>query len=100
MGSSHSNGYDDFGPKSTAKEVFDRLSGGSTHFLKGKTVIVTGGNSGIGLETCKILAYGGAKVISTHISNSVVIFYFIFSFTNAGHSLFEVSGGRHSGSRT
>lgn len=31
--------------------------------LKGKTAIVTGGNSGIGLELCKILAYGGCRVI-------------------------------------
>lgn len=31
--------------------------------LKGKTAIVTGGNSGIGLELCKTLAYGGCRVI-------------------------------------
>ena len=32
-------------------------------FCQGKTVIVTGGNSGIGLETCKVFAHGGARVI-------------------------------------
>lgn len=31
--------------------------------LKGKVAVVTGGNSGIGLETVKALAYGGCRVI-------------------------------------
>jgi hypothetical protein len=54
--------YDDLGKSSTAKEVFDHFSGGNRDYLRGKTFIVTGGNSGIGLETSKILSYGGAKV--------------------------------------
>ena len=33
--------------------------------VKGKTVIVTGGNSGIGLESCRILAQAGANVVMT-----------------------------------
>lgn len=31
--------------------------------LSGKVVVVTGGNSGIGYETCRALAFHGAKVI-------------------------------------
>jgi NAD(P)-dependent dehydrogenase (short-subunit alcohol dehydrogenase family) len=31
--------------------------------VNGKTALVTGGNSGIGLETCKALASKGCKVI-------------------------------------
>ena len=49
------------GVKSTAKEVVDLF--GEGEYLKGKTAIVTGGNSGIGLETCKALASAGARVI-------------------------------------
>lgn len=50
-----------FHKKSTAKEVLDAF--GTTKYLSGKTAIVTGGNSGIGLETCKVLAYAGCRVI-------------------------------------
>ena len=50
-----------FGKKTTAKEVIDAFGQGK--YLSGKTAIVTGGNSGIGLETVKSLAYAGARVI-------------------------------------
>jgi NAD(P)-dependent dehydrogenase (short-subunit alcohol dehydrogenase family) len=49
------------GAQLTAKQVMDQFGEGD--YLKGKTAIVTGGNSGIGLETCKALASAGARVI-------------------------------------
>ena len=45
----------------TALDVINEYGQGK--YLKGKTAIVTGGNSGIGLETCKALAHAGCKVI-------------------------------------
>lgn len=45
-------------PRSQVIEQF-----GEGKYLTGKTAIVTGGNSGIGLETCKALALAGCKVI-------------------------------------
>jgi len=52
--------------KSTALEVIEFFAverGLGQRYLEGKTAIVTGGNSGIGLECCKALAYAGARVI-------------------------------------
>ena len=46
-----------FGARSTAKEVLDGLE------LRGKLAIVTGGYSGIGLETTRALAGAGAHVV-------------------------------------
>lgn len=46
-----------FDAKSTSKEVINGID------LTGKIVIVTGGNTGIGLETVKTLAEAGATVI-------------------------------------
>ncbi|WP_274648455.1 oxidoreductase [Paenibacillus humicola] len=46
-----------FGPRTTAKEALGNQN------LTGKTVIVTGGYSGLGLETVKVLASAGARVI-------------------------------------
>ena len=61
------------GAKSTAKEELEHYAhGGNVQgFLLGKTAIVTGANSGIGLETCKVLAYAGCRVImgSRTVSN-------------------------------
>src|SRR6516162_507247 len=48
-----------FGAESTAEEVIQG------HDLSGKTAVVTGANSGIGLETARVLAAAGARVIVT-----------------------------------
>ena len=46
-----------FGPTTTAREVAAEVS------LDGKTAVVTGGSSGIGAETARVLAVAGAQVI-------------------------------------
>ncbi len=46
-----------FGAQTTAREVIGNLS------LAGKTAVVTGGYAGIGLETTRVLAAAGARVI-------------------------------------
>ena len=48
-----------FGYGSTAEEVTEGVS------LAGKTMLVTGCNSGLGLETARVLALRGARVIGT-----------------------------------
>ena len=48
-----------FGYGSTAEQVTEGLS------LAGQTILVTGCNSGIGQETCRVLALRGALVLGT-----------------------------------
>ncbi len=54
-----SKGKSGFGYNSTAEEVTEGLS------LDGKTMLVTGCNSGLGLETMRVLAMRGARVVGT-----------------------------------
>ena len=54
-----SNGPSGFGYNSTAEQVTEGLS------LRGKTYLVTGSNSGLGLETMRVLALRGARVAGT-----------------------------------
>lgn len=54
-----SKGPSGFGYGSTAEQVTEGLS------LAGKTILVTGCNSGLGLEAVRVLALRGAKVIGT-----------------------------------
>lgn len=54
-----SAGPNGFGYSSTAEDVTAGLS------LKGKTILVTGCNSGLGLETARVLALRGARVLGT-----------------------------------
>jgi len=52
-------GSSGFGYGSTAEEVSDGLS------LRGKTILITGCNSGLGLESMRVLVLHGAKVLGT-----------------------------------
>lgn len=54
-----SKGESGFGYNSTAEEVTEGLS------LEGKTMLVTGCNSGLGLEAMRVLALRGARVVGT-----------------------------------
>jgi len=53
------NGPSGFGYGSTAEDVTSGLS------LQGKTILVTGCNSGLGFETLRVLALRGARMIGT-----------------------------------
>src|SRR5207253_4755396 len=55
--SAKSNGERRFGARSTALEVI------AGHDLYGREAIVTGGASGIGVETARALATAGARVV-------------------------------------
>ena len=54
-----SNGPSGFGSRSTAEQVTEGMS------LEGKTFLVTGCNSGLGLETLRVLTKRDATVLGT-----------------------------------
>lgn len=70
------------GKKSTAKDVIDHFKPN----LRGKVAVVTGGNSGIGLETVKALTSAGCRVILASRS--------VEAANNAIEEEIKASGGR------
>ena len=52
-------GKNGFGYSTTAEEVTAGIS------LEGKTIFITGCNSGLGKETIRVLALRGARIIGT-----------------------------------
>lgn len=47
----------------TAESLLKLYPDSKSSYVKGKTVIITGGNCGLGKETARVLAIGGAKVV-------------------------------------
>ena len=69
-----------FGYSTTAEEVTNGIS------LEGKTILVTGCNSGLGKETIRVLALRGAKIIGTARTKQ-----------KAESAISEISGKSHLG---
>ena len=64
MGNSSGAARTTLGSRSTAQDVLSIYAGGAgDNFLKGKVAVITGGNSGIGLEACKAMSSAGCRVI-------------------------------------
>ena len=77
------------GKHSTALDVVQSF--GEGEYLKGKVAIVTGGNSGIGLETCKVLAFAGCRVIMCSRSISAGENAINEEIMNDGHGGYKLS---------
>jgi len=75
-----------FGPQSTAEEMVAGLD------LRGKVMVVTGGHSGIGLETTRVLSNAGVSVIVGARDSNELLEEFGLSDV-ASRSLSKFSGG-------
>lgn len=86
---------DQLGKSSTADDVIKKLGG---NLSNGKTIIVTGGNTGLGLETARCLAANGASVIicSRNVKNGEIAKSTIVSkYPDANVSVMELDLGNH-----
>jgi NAD(P)-dependent dehydrogenase (short-subunit alcohol dehydrogenase family) len=76
-------------------KVVERYAGDrGEKYLAGKVVVVTGGNAGIGLETCKAMAGAGAEVIMCSRSKDKAIKAIADEIEKMGHGGYVVDAGK------